>query len=121
MGLNLGQKLVRTDSGFREPLSHFGLLQFLREFVDFPGKNSLQIVGGVIDSMVSHSRLRKVVSTNFLRAVAGSDQSSALGRIFFLLFALFGFKKFGAENLKSLLLILTLAPAVLALDLNARG
>ena len=71
--------------------------------------------------MVSDAVLRKVVSADFFFAAARSDLTPAMGGVFLRFFTLFGFEQSRAQNIERFLLVLLLAPPVLAADDCTRG
>ncbi len=75
----------------------------------------------MIDAVVGHARLREVVGPDLLGAVARTDQGPALCGVLFVFFPLLCFEEPGAQNLEGLFLVLPLAAALLALDLDPGG
>src|SRR4029077_7894372 len=73
------------------------------------------------DAVVGDAILRKIVSADFFFAATRADLTPAMGRVFLGFFVLFGFEQSGAQNIKRFLLVLLLAPPVLAADDCARG
>src|SRR5205807_99684 len=99
-----------------QSLGQIGSLQCRNHFLDLAFHKPVQVVKSEPDAVVGDAILRKVVSADFFFAAAGSDLTPAMGRVFLRFFTLFGFEQTRAQNIERFLLVLLLAPPVLAAD-----
>ena len=84
--------LFRFQAGFSETLGHLRFLQLFGELFHCPREDALQVMGRIVDTVVSDAGLLEIIGPYLLGAITRSDQGAALGRVFLLLFVLFGFK-----------------------------
>src|SRR3984893_10940287 len=97
-----------------QALFHVAHLQGVDHFIQLALHEKVQIVQCQTNPMVGHAVLRKVIRANLLFAAAGSNQASAMRRIFLGFLSLLFFQQSGAQDRESLLLVLLLAASVLA-------
>src|SRR5947207_118777 len=99
-----------------QSLGQIRSLQCRNHFLEVAFHKPIQIVKSKPGAVVGNAVLRKVVSADFFFAATRSDLTPAMGRIFLRFFTLFGFEQTRAQNIERFLLVLLLAPSVLAAD-----
>ena len=72
---------------FLEPLRHIACLQAVYHFLNVPLDEAIETVQCQADAMVGHAILREVIGADLLLASPSSDETFAVGGVFFLFLA----------------------------------
>lgn len=95
-------------SCFGETFGHFMFHQLGGDFMEVAGHDGIQIVGCEADAVIGTTGLRKVIGSDFFRAVSRANQGSPILRVCGLLFLQLFLVQAGAHDIQGQLAVFDL-------------